>query len=324
MVDVAVGKKLGELLLEKEYVSGVDLQRALSEQARFGKKLGEMLVSLGYLRQWQLDETICEQLGIERIELENFEIPASVISKVPAELVSKHSIIPFDFAQNTLSLAMADPFNRNALEDLRLLNNIKIKRFFARSEDLEVSTLKHYGSNIARMLDDLVESESGSGESESEMTAAKLQELAREPSLVNLVNLILLEAVDQRASDVHIEPFEGEVKIKYRVDGMLIEKSPAPKKLQAAIISRIKIMAAMDISERFIPQDGHIEFQANKGKVDIRVSTVPSVFGEAVTMRILDRNAALTRQSSKLSLSKIRSNISLTESCRCRLILAEV
>ena len=126
-----------------------------------------------------------------------------------------------------------------------------------------------------------------------ELSAAKLQELAREPSLINLVNLVLLEAIESRASDVHIEPFEKAVKIKYRVDGMLIEKSNSPKRLQAAIISRVKIMAGMDIAERYVPQDGHIEFAGKRGKIDIRVSTVPSIFGESIVMRILDRSAAL-------------------------------
>ena len=115
-----------------------------------------------------------------------------------------------------------------------------------------------------------------------EFSPAKLHELAREPSLVNLVNLIIFEAIESRASDIHIEPFEREVKIKYRVDGILVEKSPSSKRLQAAIISRIKIMANMNIAERFVPQDGHIEFMGKKGRIDIRVSTVPTVWGEAL------------------------------------------
>jgi len=157
--------------------------------------------------------------------------------------------------------------------------------------------LKYYGSHVARMLENLAPHERQAEDLEvpelGELTDAKLHELAREPSLVNLVNLIVLEAIDARASDIHIEPFERYVKIKYRIDGMLIEKSNSPKKLQAAIISRVKIMANMNIAERFVPQDGHIEFAGKKGRVDIRVSTVPSVFGESITMRLLDRSAAL-------------------------------
>jgi len=125
------------------------------------------------------------------------------------------------------------------------------------------------------------------------LTASKLAEMAREPSLINLVNLIILEAIDAKASDIHIEPFEHEVKIKYRLDGLLQERSPSSKRLRAAITSRIKIMANMNIAERFVPQDGHIEFTGRKGRVDIRVSTVPTVYGESIVMRLLDKTASL-------------------------------
>jgi len=148
---------------------------------------------------------------------------------------------------------------------------------------------------VARMLENLAPEQKGrDGEgSNGDYTPAKLHELAQQPSLVNLVNLIFLEAIEARASDIHIEPFEHELRIKYRVDGILAERSPSPKRLQAAILSRIKIMGNMNIAERFMPQDGHIEFDANGSRVDIRVSTVPTIFGEAVTLRLLDRSQAL-------------------------------
>jgi type II secretory ATPase GspE/PulE/Tfp pilus assembly ATPase PilB-like protein len=165
---------------------------------------------------------------------------------------------------------------------------------------MENAMLKFYGSNVARMLDDLVPAEQKAEEEDDELgtvdySPAKLQELARQPSLVNLVNLIILEAIESRASDIHIEPFEHEVKIKYRVDGMLVERAPSSKRLQAAIISRLKIMADMNIAERFVPQDGHIEFAGKNGRVDLRVSTVPTVFGESIELRILDRSASLLK-----------------------------
>jgi type II secretory ATPase GspE/PulE/Tfp pilus assembly ATPase PilB-like protein len=190
---------------------------------------------------------------------------------------------------------MTDPFQPQVLEDLRLVSGYSVRRYYVDPAHMEHSILKFYGSNVARMLDDLVPAEQ---RTEAELdngdySPARLHELAREPSLVNLVNLIVLEAIEARASDVHIEPFAHQVKIKYRVDGMLVEKTPSSKRLQAAIISRIKIMASMNIAERFVPQDGHIEFAGKNGKVDIRVSTVPTIFGESVTMRILDRSASL-------------------------------
>ena len=291
---IGVGKKLGELLVDDSYISELQLEQALSHQKLCRVRVGEALVDLGFARGWQVNEALSKQAGIETVDLAGLTVSPDVITVIPAELVSRHKIFPFAIRDGRLSIAMNDPFDVRAIAEIRVVCPLGIRRHFARTDQLEEAILKYYGSNVARMLDDLVQDEAKTEiEVEGELTAARLQELAREPSLVNLVNLILLEAIDERASDIHIEPFESEVKIKYRIDGMLIEKSPSPKKLQAAIISRIKIMAGMNIAERYIPQDGHIEFSGNRGKIDIRVSTVPTIFGEAITMRILDRSAAL-------------------------------
>jgi type IV pilus assembly protein PilB len=192
---------------------------------------------------------------------------------------------------------MTDPFQPQMMEDLRLVTGCLIQRYYAEPTQLERAVLKFYGSNVARMLDNLAPAEQRAEENaeNGDFSPAKLHELAREPSLVNLVNLIIFEAIESRASDIHIEPFEREVKIKYRVDGILIEKTPSSKRLHAAIVSRIKIMANMNIAERFVPQDGHIEFTGKKGRTDIRVSTVPTVWGEGVALRLLDRSASLIR-----------------------------
>jgi type II secretory ATPase GspE/PulE/Tfp pilus assembly ATPase PilB-like protein len=234
-------------------------------------------------------------VGIEKVDLTDISVSPEVIALVPAELVSKYNVLPLWCEDGRLAVAMTDPFRPQVLEDLRLVSGYSVRRYYTDPAHMENSILKFYGSNVARMLDDLVPTEQ---RAEAELdngdySPAKLHELAREPSLVNLVNLILLEAIGARASDVHVEPFADQVKIKYRIDGMLVEKTPSSKRLQAAIISRIKIMASMNIAERFVPQDGHIEFAGKNGKVDIRVSTVPTIFGESLTMRILDRSASL-------------------------------
>ena len=291
-------KKLGQLLCESSYLDEKSLQHALTQQQTQRRKLGGILLDLGYVTQRQLNETLSQQAGIKTAELENVTIPQEIVSLVPAELVSKYNIIPLSRQNGQLTLAMADPFQTQAIEDLRMVTGFSIRRQYGNPPEMEKAILKYYGSNVARMLENLAPGEKRENAEEDllengELTAAKLHELAREPSLVNLVNLVLLEAIDSRASDVHIEPFEKVVRIKYRIDGMLIEKSTSPKKLQAAIISRVKIMANMNIAERFVPQDGHIEFAGKNGRIDIRVSTVPSVFGESITMRILDRSQAL-------------------------------
>ncbi len=288
-------KKLGELLCEKAYLDEAALNVALAEQKVKHKQLGQILIELGYITQVQLNEALAVQAGIERVDLSDVSIGGDIIGLVPADLVSKYNILPLRRENGRLAVAMVDPFQPQVMEDLRLVTGCLIQRYYAEPSQLEHAVLKFYGSNVARMLDNLapVEKRSEGDSEDGEFSPAKLHELAREPSLVNLVNLIIFEAIESRASDIHIEPFEREVKIKYRIDGILVEKSPSSKRLQAAIVSRIKIMANMNIAERFVPQDGHIEFMGKKGRIDIRVSTVPTVWGEDVALRLLDRSASL-------------------------------
>jgi len=288
-------KKIGQLLCEKAYLDESSLKTALAEQKVEHRQLGQILIDLGYITQAQLNEALALQAGIERLDLTDLSVSPETITLVPADLVSKYNILPLWLDDDRLAVAMTDPFQPQVIEDLRLVTGYPVQRYYANPDQMEDAILKFYGSNVARMLDNLAPAEK---RAESELnngdySPAKLHELAREPSLVNLVNLVILEAIEARASDIHIEPFESKVKIKYRVDGMLIEKSPSSKRLQAAIISRIKIMAGMNIAERFVPQDGHIEFMGKNGRIDIRVSTVPTVFGEAVELRLLDRTASL-------------------------------
>ncbi len=308
-------KKLGQLLCEKAYLDESQLNFALAEQNVKHRRLGQILLELGYVTQAQLNEALALQVGIEKIGLDDVSIDAEIIALVSAELVSKYNILPLWYekrltAENTenaennqlstansqlLAVAMTDPFQPQVIEDLRLVTGYPIRRYYAEPVEMENAIPKFYGSNVARMLDNLAPAEQ---RAEAELdngdySPAKLHELARQPSLVNLVNLIILEAIEARASDIHIEPFERQVTIRYRIDGMLVEKTPSSKRLQAAIISRIKIMANMNIAERFVPQDGHIEFAGKNGRVDMRVSSVPTVFGESIELRILDRSASL-------------------------------
>ncbi|MHC4543340.1 MAG: GspE/PulE family protein [Planctomycetota bacterium] len=288
-------KKIGQLLCEKSYLDRSGLELGLAEQKIEQIPLGQILVNLKYITQHQLNEVLALQVGIKRIDLTDISISPEIITLVPAELVSKHSILPLRHENGRLAVAMTNPFQPNVIKDLRLVTGHPVQRYYAEPAQMENSILKFYGSNVARMLDNLVpiEQRPEAEEDNGDYSPARLHELAREPSLVNLVNLIIFEAIEARASDIHIEPFEHQVKIKYRIDGMLMEKAPSSKRLQAAIISRIKIMADMNIAERFVPQDGHIEFAGKNGRVDIRVSTVPTVFGESIELRLLDRSVSL-------------------------------
>jgi len=287
-------KKLGTLLCEKSYLGLAGLQDALTRQQSDHRPVGEILLELGYITSEQLTEVLCEQSGIEFIDLTDIAISPTVLSQVPADIVSRYNLMPLSQTNGRLTVAMSDPFNASALDNLRLITGSPVNRLYARPDDLARAIAKFYGSNVARMLDDLAPLEARTvTDVNGEYTAARLNELARQPSLVNLVNLIILEAIESRASDIHIEPFEHQVKIKYRVDGLLIEKSPSARRLHAPIVSRLKIMAGMNIAERYVPQDGHIEFKGGNGKIDIRVSTVPTNFGESVSLRILDRSVSL-------------------------------
>ncbi len=289
-------KMLGQLLCEKGYLDESDLEFALAEQKIEHRPLGQILLELDYVTEAQLKEALALQAGIEKIDLADASINNEIIGLVPAELVSRYNVLPLRQEDGRLTVAMTDPFQPQVIEDLRLVTGYSVRRYYADPREMENAILKFYGSNVARMLDDLVPAEQRAESDRldnGDYSPAKLHELAREPSLVNLVNLVILEAIEARASDIHIEPFEHAVKIKYRIDGMLVERTPSSKRLQAAIISRIKIMAGMNIAERFVPQDGHIEFAGKNGRVDLRVSTVPTVFGESVELRILDRSASL-------------------------------
>jgi len=288
-------KRLGELLCEKSYLEPSSLEIALSQQRVQHRKLGTILLELGFVTESQLQEALALQTGIERIDLNDVSISAEVVLLVPADLVNKYHVLPLGYEDGRLAVAMTNPFQSEAVEDLRVVTGCPIRRYYGDPIELDNAILRFYGSNMARMLDDLAPKEQDLDASleGDELSTAQLSEIAKEPSLVNLVNLIILEAIEDRASDIHIEPFEHELKIKYRIDGLLVEKSPSSKRLHAAIISRIKIMANMNIAERFVPQDGHIDFAGKKGRIDLRVSTVPTVHGETVALRIMDKSAAL-------------------------------
>jgi len=298
----AGAKALGQILLGDEKITEDQLNEALSLQQTRTERIGELLCQLGYVDAEAVREALVTQSGLPRVDLDTCRVEPEAVATIPAEVAFRYSVLPFACCDRTLSVAMADPFDRVAAESLRVLTGRRIERHYCPSSRVTDAARRAYGSSVARMIADL-DGGSAAASSEEELTL-QLQEMAREPSVVNLVNLTILEAIEARASDIHVEPFEKTLKIKYRIDGILHEISPPPKRLQPAIVSRIKIMAGMNIAERFIPQDGHIAFSAPTGKVDLRVATVPTIFGECVVMRILDRSAALIEME-RLGLSDI-------------------
>ena len=284
-------RKLGEVLVSQGRINAAQLRQGLESQAEMGLRLGETLIQLGYLDMPLLCEGLVQQAGLPVVSLEEQSPDAKAMAEVPSEFAFLHKLLPVALNGQTLSLAMANPFDTAACEAVRVLSGRNIRRSYCPEVELTVALRRFYGSSVARMIADL-DDPTAAAPNAQDLTI-QLQEMAREPSVVNLVNLIVLEAIEARASDIHLEPYEKEFKVKYRIDGLLQEVSPPPKRLQPAITSRVKIMAGMNIAERFVPQDGHIAFQSPRGKVDIRCGTVPTIHGESVAMRLLDRSAGL-------------------------------
>ena len=236
----------------------------------------------------------CQSLGIEWVEDPPQPDP-EVITLIDSETAVRLRVVPIRLNRNRLLIAMVDPLDFESVDELSTLVGHPIERIGLDSNLFADLIREHYGTTAARMAESLAgdaDDEAGDLEHNLEaIDAEDIHRMAEQPTLIHLVNLLLLEAIQSRASDVHIEPFEFELKVKYRVDGVLVEQAPPPKHLQPALIGRIKIMSSMNIAERFVPQDGHITLRFEGRKVDIRVSTVPTLYGESIVMRILDKSA---------------------------------
>ncbi len=235
----------------------------------------------------------CEVLGIKW--LEKAPPPTDeAIALIDAEAAVRLRVVPLQIDDNRLTVAMVDPLDIAAMDEVATLTGYPITRVGLEQKIFSDLMRDHYGTTAARMAESLAGEADEQVDVEHNLDAIEAEDIhrmAEQPTLINLVNLLLLEAIQQRASDVHIEPFENELKVKYRVDGVLVEQQPPPKHLQPALIGRIKIMSGMNIAERYVPQDGHITLRFEGRKVDIRVSTVPTLYGESVVMRILDKSA---------------------------------
>ncbi|MFW6032140.1 MAG: GspE/PulE family protein [Phycisphaeraceae bacterium] len=285
--------RVGQTLLERGRLTQAQLDRAIEQGQRHGRQLGEVFCDMGCVDPEQLRRIQAEHAGFRVAEFPDQRIDPEAMRQIPAETALERKLLAFAQRDGDLDVAMADPFDHDAAELVRVLTGRRVVRCYCPESELVEVIRKAYGSSAARMIADLDAPDGQAGDTPGEENLLELQELAREPSVVNLVNLIVLEAIEAQASDVHIEPFEKVVRVKYRIDGVLQEMAPPPRHLYAAIISRLKIMAGMNIAERFVPQDGHIGFQTPRGKVDIRVGTVPTVYGESMALRLLDRSVGL-------------------------------
>lgn len=282
-------KRLGELLIDSGLISQEQLAEALEIQKQSGEKLGNIIVNQNYVSEPQIMEVLEFQLGIPFVDLNNTKIPSEVQRIIPYNLIRRHNVVPVKIEMNMLYVAMDDPLNFIAIEDLRMASSYEIVPMIASKEAINGTISKLYGTESAdqAILEFKKESDASAG-AMSQTLEVESYEVDSAP-IVKLVYSTLELAVSQGASDIHIEPMEDEVKVRFRVDGRLQQSQNIPKEAQAAVSTRIKIMAGLDIAEKRIPQDGRFDFTANNKVLNVRVSVLPTVHGEKVVMRILDK-----------------------------------
>ncbi len=282
---------LGTMLVERSLVTREQVDQALAEQRRQGnaRRLGEILVESRALSEAALLQVLSEQLDCPVIDLTHEPPDPDTIHIVPSEFALRHHLLPIRQEDHSLTVAMADPLDIQSIDDLRLLTGFNVVPLLASPTEIRRAAEQLY---MQQMLEDVQSQEQATSEDDG-LDVADLQKMAREELVIQMVNLIINQAIQDRASDIHIEPFERDLRVRYRVDGVLHEVNPPPKRLHAAIISRIKILSDMNIAERRLPQDGRMRIRAAGRQIDLRVSTVPTLYGESAVLRILDKQTAM-------------------------------
>jgi type IV pilus assembly protein PilB len=293
--------RLGELLTKASLITQDQLKEALRVQKETGGKLGETLIKLGFVSEEDITECLSQQFGVPSINLQHFEIDAGVIKLIPADVARKYNILPVNKTGATITIAMADPTNVFAMDDIKFMTGYNVEPVVASELGIKAAIDNYYGTTSAlelkKVMEDLQTQESADLEvleDEEEMDVNALADSAEEAPVVKLCNLILTDAIKRGASDIHIEPYEKEYRVRFRVDGILYEIMNPPLKLKDAITSRMKILAKLDISEKRLPQDGRIKLKIkleDKNKeLDFRVSVLPTLFGEKIVLRLLDKD----------------------------------
>jgi len=285
---------LGKLLLDKGLISQEALDKALAEQEKSGRLLGRILVREGVISEDALLPVLSVQMGIPWVRIEGKKVDPQLIDRVPATYAHHYKFIPFNLEDGTLSIALADPLDLQTIDDLRLFLGLKIKPFLAGEKEIEKGLKRYYGIG-AETVEKIIGQKPGSDLSLPEVATEDIEDLAQDASIIKFVNQILLEAFRERATDIHIEPFQDELRVRYRIDGILYEAN-VPSNIRyfhRAIVSRIKIMANLNIAERRLPQDGRAKVRVGKAELDLRISILPTPFGEAVDIRLLSTSNLL-------------------------------
>jgi type IV pilus assembly protein PilB len=285
-------KKLGEILVEEGLISAEQLERALLEQSRTDQLLGRILIDLKMVRESDLMAALAKQIGFRFVDLTDFQIDGTAAMLIPEQVARRYRALPIGYEEERLLVAMADPANLFALDDIRTMTGMEVQPVVATAADIE-SAIRKYSR-----LDESVQQMATEASATAEEDLKELEKAAaaiEEGPIVKMVNLLISQAISDRASDIHIEPMERDVRIRYRIDGVLQEVMRSPKNIQAGLISRLKVMADINIAERRIPQDGRVGLTVGGKSVDLRLATLPTVYGEKVVIRILDKSAVLLK-----------------------------
>ena len=291
-----MAKKIGELLVDEGMISAEQLSRALEEQRQSGERIGAALVKLGYIDENVLVEFIAKQFHVPQVSLSKLTIPKDVLGLIPSDIAQKYQAVPFGLMGNTLNVGMEDPGNLFVIDDLRFLTRKNIQVHVAAESVIKKVLGQQAPATAEESLDDVlgllredVDVEDVV-ESTEQVDLSFLEDAAEQAPVVKLVNLILMDAIRKQASDIHIESYEKSMRVRFRIDGILYEIMRPPLQLKNAIISRLKIMSRLDIAERRLPQDGRIKLKAKGREMDFRVSVLPTLFGEKVVLRLLDKS----------------------------------
>ena len=287
--------RLGEILVKNSLITREQLTGALQEQKMSGgqSKLGTILVKQGLINEHDLVSFLSRQYGVPTINLTEYDIDPAVTKIIPAEVVQKYNLVPVNRAGSTLIVAVSDPSNLFAIEDIKFMTSYNVEMVVTSESDIKGAIDKYYdqSASLADVMDDLDMEDLELVDTDDEVDVSSLEKATEDAPVVKLVNLILMDAIRKKASDIHVEPYEKSFRVRYRIDGVLYEVMKPPMKLKNAITSRIKIMAELDIAERRLPQDGRIKIKLGGGKdMDYRVSCLPTLFGEKIVLRLLDKS----------------------------------
>lgn len=306
-----MAKKIGELLVEAGMIEAEQLSRALDDQRQSGERIGAVLVRLGYIDEDVLVEFVAKQFHVPQVHVGKLNIPKDVLGLIPLDIARKYQAIPFGLMGNTLNVGMADPGNLFVIDDLRFLTRRNIQVHAVSEGIIKTVLSQQAGGTPDESLDDVlgllredVDVEDVV-ESTEQVDLSFLEDAAEQAPVVKLVNLILMDAIRKQASDIHIECYEKSMRVRFRIDGILYEIMRPPLQLKNAIISRLKIMSRLDIAERRLPQDGRIKLKAKGREMDFRVSVLPTLFGEKVVLRLLDKSG-LQLDMTKLGFEEIQ------------------